>query len=94
MNLLGGGTATHSVLKSELAFQAFPNPVSDQLTLKANSPIREIQLLDLNGRVLYQAAGLNDNQKNIPVHPWRSGLYIVRVSFDQGVLSEKILIKP
>ena len=85
-------SSTQSVLKKELEFKAFHNPTSDRIFFRTNNDIREIQLLDLNGRVHYRLTGLNANQQDSPVQGLSSGFYIAKIRFDRGIIAEKIMV--
>ncbi|MEZ5043624.1 MAG: T9SS type A sorting domain-containing protein [Saprospiraceae bacterium] len=90
MNLSTG--TVDNALKPTLAFKAFPNPASGVLNFKANKPIRRVQIVDLSGRVLFQSDGIGLLQQEIGLKGLTPGLYIAKVQFDEGTISEKILI--
>ncbi len=93
MNLNNVIISTDDALKSEVGFIAFPNPVAGQLTFEADKPMQNIELIDLNGRVVYRLSGLNDNQRILNVQSFPQGIYVARIQFEEGILSEKIIVR-
>lgn len=91
---LATSTATvDNELKPKLAFKVFPNPASDWLNFSASAPIRNIQIVDLSGRLLYQTTDLELSQQQLGVQGLPKGLYIAKVQFDEGIVTEKIIIE-
>jgi hypothetical protein len=72
--------------------QIYPNPVADQLTV-AGSAIRQISVVDLGGRLIYQLQANGQPQLTIPVSQWGKGVYIVRITDATGTVSRKIVRK-
>ncbi len=79
-------------LKPNLAFKVFPNPASDILTFSANESIRGLQLVDLSGRLVYQATDLDLSQRQVEIKGFPKGMLVAKVQFDRGIVTEKILI--
>jgi hypothetical protein len=82
-------TNTTSVLEPDNAaynsLKLYPNPVKDALHLQfdcSEGDCVQIQILDVQGKVLYQNDLPNQqgtNFFNIPVEPFRKGLYLCRL---------------
>lgn len=68
----------------------YPNPVSDNLTVTSESPIRFVTVYDHTGRVVWcsQSAG---NSLTINTLNWSSNLYLLRVETNDGVVVKKIV---
>lgn len=68
----------------------YPNPVSDILYFESdNAMIIKIVLFDISGRKV-----LEQNQTdNISVSDLQKGSYILKLSTDKGVQTEKIIVK-
>lgn len=93
MAVMNLSTATvDNDLKPSLAFKAFPNPVSDVLTFSANEAVTAIQIVDLSGRIIYQASDLELSKRQIQVKGFPKGMLVAKVQFDRGIVTEKILI--
>jgi hypothetical protein len=70
----------------------YPNPVVDQLTV-AGSAIRQVTVIDIGGRPVYQLQANGQSQLTIPASQWRKGTYIVRITDATGVVAHKIVKK-
>ena len=66
----------------------YPNPVQDLLhiTNSTSENINEVQVFDIRGQLLYQSS---TNHKNIDMTDISSGLYLVRLKFDSGIVHIK-----
>ncbi|MBW3520326.1 T9SS type A sorting domain-containing protein [Flavobacterium sp. NKUCC04_CG] len=80
-------------------FKIFPNPVRDQLQFEWDaaqtfSPL-QLEIYDISGKLCLKQL-LPTEQKSIPLQNLSSGMYIVKVKNQSGVVlaSEKILIQP
>lgn len=62
----------------------FPDPFSDHARIKVNSPVVEVDVLDVNGRVLRSIPGNGTNELRIERGDLSQGLYVVRVVQDNG----------
>ncbi len=60
-------------------WRVYPNPSSDQLTIVDAPFLSDIQLIDLNGKVIWQRKS-DGNPININVQNLPSGIYILNVS--------------
>jgi len=70
----------------------YPNPAGDQLFIEMPENMMEIQLLDMTGRVVYE---IQDARKQIAIKAdgFSIGIYLLKVSTKDGLLTRKILIK-
>ena len=84
---------TGNELKPELAFSAFPNPSSGEITFRANEAMRNIEIIDLGGRIVRQWSGIDSLQETLDLGSLTNGLYVARLRFDKGIITEKILIE-
>ena len=78
--------------KAEL--RVSPNPAKETITLTATGcNLQKVEILDVNGRVLY-AATLNGTETfDYNVSQMSSGFYLARVKTPCGVLTEKFSVK-
>ena len=86
-------------MNTNKSIQAYPNPFNSKsgITFKSNNEIRELHVLDINGKNVYSAYELNRNcilwngktndGKDLP-----SGLYFLR-SYDKTNNNNLILLK-
>ena len=63
----------------------YPNPTTHTLTVESASPIRQITVYDLSGRVMMTADGNGTAPCTVNVSSLHSGLYILRVVTENGV---------
>ena len=69
----------------------YPNPVADQLFVRDFSQVTQVVINDLNGRAVHQSGSSADGA--ISVKNLSAGMYIVRITRSNGVVSsQKIVI--
>jgi hypothetical protein len=74
----------------------FPNPVDNILTVrfKANSSFKDLKVMDLTGRIVYEQKGINDNKSlRINCEAFHPGIYFLSFTSDQGITTKKFLKK-
>jgi hypothetical protein len=89
-------SSTDEVISAnEVQLTLAPNPASADVILSSAevSPMREVQLFDLNGRLLRSYSNIDNNYYYINRGDLPSGTYIVRVAFDEGIASKKLMLK-
>ena len=86
------GTTLSSTVFSSNSFSVSPNPARDFITVSApNYSIKQVTVLDLNGRVLLQEAVNKTSQANITISNLSSGIYLMNVVTESGIASKKII---
>ncbi|HMK07196.1 MAG TPA: T9SS type A sorting domain-containing protein, partial [Flavobacterium sp.] len=80
------------ILKKDNSVTIYPNPATDNFTVKANSKIKSIQLFDVQGRIVatYLAG---DSQAKTNISQFSKGIYFVKVTTQDGTSIEKIIKK-
>ena len=63
----------------------YPNPTGSTLTVESASPIREITVYDLSGRVMMTMGGNGTTQYTVNVSSLQGGIYLLRVVTEKGV---------
>lgn len=61
-------------------FSLFPNPASNQITLKGHIPIDNISLLDINGRILKTHKGFSNFELKINLENLSKGIYFLQIT--------------
>ena len=82
------------VLTSDMSqdiLQLYPNPTSDHVVLRSHEPIREVTLLDLSGRKI--ATCFDPETGLVSWEELTSGLYLLQVRTESGLLVKKIMIE-
>ena len=82
---------------SSTLLNAFPNPTTGILNLKIGNAVNsstQIQVLDLNGRVVhrknYNSIGAGNNIQ-IDMSTFASGIYMLQLISNEGILTQKII---
>ena len=68
----------------------YPNPASEQLTVKLSASFEQLEITNLLGQVIY-TANVNDTEFTINVNDYRSGVYFIRLTGNQGVATKKFI---
>jgi hypothetical protein len=79
-------------LNRDASLKAVPNPFNTALMLTSEHKITQVEISDITGKVLkvYLA---NDNEVTVDVPELRSGIYLVKVTSDNGMLNTLKVIK-
>ncbi|NLJ83200.1 MAG: T9SS type A sorting domain-containing protein, partial [Bacteroidales bacterium] len=76
----------------EVDIQVFPNPANTQLTLdNKDALIKEAHIYDITGKEVSHHS-INANQSTLDISTLKSGLYIVKIHTEQGVLNRKVQV--
>lgn len=73
------------------SFALVPNPAKEQIKISAPSPIRQISVCDLQGRVIKRVKNVNATEWTIDVENLENGTYIILLKTDTGNLQQKFL---
>ncbi len=70
-----------------------PNPALDIVTFESevSNPIKAVEIYDLSGRMMIQKLGVNNNMLQINRGTLPSGMYIAKVKFEKGILTQKVV---
>ncbi|MFK7925613.1 MAG: T9SS type A sorting domain-containing protein [Bacteroidia bacterium] len=83
-------------VRDEIKLSAYPNPATDFIELSVYAPEGEIQIVDMNGSVLWKrtTTGTQVNlQERVELQGWARGIYFVRVVNDYGTKTQKIVLQ-
>tara|TARA_R110000868_G_scaffold44227_1_gene147903 strand:- start:73 stop:1698 length:1626 start_codon:yes stop_codon:yes gene_type:complete len=73
----------------------YPNPANDYLVVKSNKGIRvtDVEIYDITGKMVRTENGLNKLSHQINgINQLPSGLYLVKVTTDQGLVTRKVFV--
>jgi len=74
-------------------FNVYPNPSNGSLTISGNNEIRNINIVDLSGKIVF-AKSVNDSKiEKLDLSNTLKGVYIIKVSSNDKEESHKILIQ-
>lgn len=75
---------------------AYPNPFKEtiQISTENDFNIKQLLILDVTGRIMYQTANSSNQAKlNIPTHEMPSGAYLLKIADAKGIWWHQSLIK-
>ncbi|WP_420574243.1 DUF7619 domain-containing protein [Kordia sp.] len=76
----------------DTSIEAFPKPTSDMLFITGENAIKTIDVFDLQGKLILSKKLIgNQIDTNISVKTLSKGLYILKVTSDKGVFTDKII---
>ena len=78
------GTSTESDA-SILDASLYPNPAQEKVTIFCDAGIQEVEIIDMNGRVLFAKQGLKQDSFAYNVENLSPGLYFAKVRSSQGL---------
>jgi hypothetical protein len=87
---LTGSSATSIVNEIENNVVLYPNPVKDVLYIQAEQTIAKIEIYSMSGQIVVQQFGDN-NSINVMALP--KGTYIVRITFADGTMLPRVIVK-
>lgn len=71
----------------------FPNPASDQVFINSKNEIRQLEVYDESGRLIWQEEDLGQNTQRLDIQLWRNGVYVVRVTDQENQVETSRLVK-
>lgn len=77
---------------SALNFSLAPNPAKEEFTIASDPSMRHVTVLNALGQVCF-ASEVNTEKVKCSVATWDAGVYIVRVAFDSGVATQKLVVE-
>ena len=87
-------TTTTENFQAPQTIHVFPNPVNDRLTIQADLLEKaQVQIIDLQGRVLLQDQLLPEEAKEMEIGDWAKGIYFVKITAGAEVYFEKIVLQ-
>ena len=68
----------------------YPNPARARLTIEAEG-LRHVTLLNVQGQIVYDAIA-EGNQTNIALADYVTGLYILRIDTENGIIVRQVSV--
>lgn len=80
---------------SEMGLSLAPNPATDAVLFqsKAEHPILDVQLFNLEGRLIQSNLNIKNNSYTLQRGALPAGLYIAKVRFEEGIVSQKLIFR-
>lgn len=75
-------------------FKLYPNPSNNnkQTFIQCDYPIDEIELFDLNGKLLYATKNVNNNKYSLITQDLEKGMYIIKIH-SRKLFTAKLIIE-
>jgi len=83
----GGMDAANFTLSKNISI--YPNPAADFLTIKSTEKIKSTEIFDMNGRSIAKFG----NTQNLDVRTLDKGIYVIKISTENGVNQQKFIKK-
>ena len=77
-------TANETISANDFSIRVY----TDRIAVQSASTVRQIELYDISGRLAGSIRAANE----LPVDGLADGVYIVRVTTDEGVQTEKVIL--
>ncbi len=77
---------------SSAVVSIFPNPVMDIMNIQGNSSIKQVQIFNLVGQLVFSQE-LNSKTVTVNTSAIQTGVYNVKISMDNGTVNKKIVVK-
>jgi hypothetical protein len=74
----------------QVSLSVYPNPASDKLLIKCGAPVKNVKIIDINGRTLTSSVG---NKSEFDVSALKQGLYLLSVLTEKGMVVKKFSIR-
>ncbi|MFP4690909.1 MAG: T9SS type A sorting domain-containing protein, partial [Bacteroidales bacterium] len=75
----------------QVTLSLYPNPTSSQLTIEANTEIKEVRMVDMLGQVVYSQT-VQGRTHEINVNAYNNGVYFVQVLTSEGLITERVQV--
>ncbi len=69
----------------------FVNPVSEKWNLKSENTISSVSIYNVLGQSIFELKNNSSNEVSINTEKWNSGIYILKVATEVGVISKQII---
>jgi hypothetical protein len=73
----------------DLGFQFYPNPAQDLIYLEG--PAQDIELIDVNGKILQKWSNLREIRSELNLSPHSAGIYFLRIQHKDGHHTVKLV---
>ena len=71
----------------------YPNPTQEGITIESSERINSLSIYDIYGRVVLEQIPTGAERLQINLNPLESGIYLLKVSNDQGEIRQQTFVK-
>lgn len=88
-------SSTTDLTDAKVNLKMAPNPATNQLQISVSdeTPVRSLGVYDISGRLVKSVADINASYYMLRRENLQDGMYIIRMQFDGGVLSKKVIFE-
>jgi hypothetical protein len=76
----------------EVEYSIYPNPVTDQLNITSENEMIQVDIFNQLGQKVFSQV-LKNNFFNLNTTGYNSGVYYVRITTENGIATEKVMIR-
>lgn len=73
--------------QTNLGVDVYPNPATDLLTVRSDSPLESLTIRDLNGKMIFELTNVRSYEKIISLSGWATGFYQLTIVNSRGTSS-------
>lgn len=84
------GAASVNRFEIDMDFEIYPNPISDNITIKSVGEKQWVEISNNSGQIFYNNS--NYTGQSINTKQWSNGIYFLRFSKDNKILIRKLII--
>jgi hypothetical protein len=80
---------------SKVALEMYPNPTTDYVVFRTaeEMPIKDIAIYNIEGRLMHVVMDVNNHAYEFQRKNLAPGMYVVKLRFEDGILSKKLVIR-
>jgi dienelactone hydrolase len=86
---------TNDLTDADVALLMAPNPATSEVNFKVaqDKPIKSLEVLDITGRLITAIKNINSSEYRLNRQSINSGMYFVKLNFDNGSLTKKLFFE-
>ena len=69
----------------------YPNPVADKLTVETEEPVRQCEVYNVQGALVFRVGEEFGTSIDLDVKPLPAGTYLIRLTTDSAVLTRRFV---
>lgn len=69
-----------------------PNPSGSIFTIRSNNKIKNVEVFDITGKIIFQESLNNETFKTLNLHTSKNGIYLIRINTNEGVTTKRIIL--
>ena len=88
-------TSVENLLPKQAPVYVYPNPASEAVFLKLGEQTGDytFRIFDVNGKMVQEGRGSADASPGIAIGGLSKGVYVVKITLEQGEISRKIVVQ-